>query len=521
MSDVVRELVTRWGFEVNDKPIKDLRAEIGNLKDTVTVIGAAVAASAATIFGFAKLTADAGDAARVAATKLGISAQSLQKMQYAAAASEVSVESFGGGMKLLNKNIAEATKGNKEAIKNFASMGVSIRDASGKVKKGDVLFKQLSDRFAKMPDGPQKSAMAMELFGRAGADLLPFLNKGSAEMEKLGQRAEDLGVVLDEKVIAASDEFNDSVDEGIAVMAGLRNMVGAELMPVLTPLIQSFVEFVRINRKVIASKIGFFIAGLGKFLGVVWRFSKALVDSFSGLVQVFGGFEKVAKAVGIALGVFAGGSVLYGIGALALAMKGLVAWFTMANAAALAIPIMIGAAVVAIGLIIEDIVAFFQGKDSVTGLMVESFSKAFAALQEKFNQMSGWVKVFANVLLFPFRSVVNAIKTVIDGVQVIRGKMSAKDFLKNYGNNMLNTFGMNGNGTLGGALGFTPSNAPAAGQGTTQNSQKNQITNNITVNADSAEPTAIGRAASKGVNQSMDGQLRGAARSFKGASGGY
>jgi hypothetical protein len=43
----------------------------------------------------------------------------------------------------------------------------------------------LADAFAGMEDGGRKTALAMELLGKSGADLIPFLNQGSDEIERL------------------------------------------------------------------------------------------------------------------------------------------------------------------------------------------------------------------------------------------------------------------------------------------------------------------------------------------------
>ena len=61
----------------------------------------------------------------------------------------------------------------------------------------DVLI-QVSDAFAKSRDGAAKTAIAMQLFGRAGADLIPFLDQGSQNIDALTKKAQELGLVLND-----------------------------------------------------------------------------------------------------------------------------------------------------------------------------------------------------------------------------------------------------------------------------------------------------------------------------------
>ncbi len=69
-----------------------------------------------------------------------------------------------------------------KATEAFAAVGLKASDLKD-IKTEDVLAK-IADAFQKSNDGAGKAAVAVELFGKAGTEMIPFLNKGSAQSKK-------------------------------------------------------------------------------------------------------------------------------------------------------------------------------------------------------------------------------------------------------------------------------------------------------------------------------------------------
>ena len=66
-------------------------------------------------------------------------------------------------------------------------------------------MKKIADKFAVMKDGSEKTALALDLFGRAGAKLIPMLNEGSAGISELQEEARALGIVLGKEDLKAAE----------------------------------------------------------------------------------------------------------------------------------------------------------------------------------------------------------------------------------------------------------------------------------------------------------------------------
>src|SRR5262245_1340871 len=111
--------------------------------------------------------------------RLGVSAEALQELGHAAGLSGSSLEGVSTGLRMLSRTALQAKDGSDEAKKALRS----VRLDAGKLVDGsltlDDALVQVADKFAGMPDGAKKSALAMKVFGRSGADLIPLLNEGS------------------------------------------------------------------------------------------------------------------------------------------------------------------------------------------------------------------------------------------------------------------------------------------------------------------------------------------------------
>lgn len=113
-------------------------------------------------------------------------------------------DQFGNTMAKLAR---QASEGNKA----FAAMGVSVNDASGRLKTTRDLLGEVANKFAGYADGPEKAALAMELFGKSGADLIPLLNGGGQSLDDFDRKAEQLGLTLSAETAAAAAQFNDQL----------------------------------------------------------------------------------------------------------------------------------------------------------------------------------------------------------------------------------------------------------------------------------------------------------------------
>jgi hypothetical protein len=180
-------------------------------------------ATGAGLAAMAKNAIDAADDMNDLSQKTGVSVESLSKFQQAANASGTSIEGVGAAMIKLNRNLATDNAGAAEAL---TALGLSAKDASGKLKSTDAIMLEVADKFAKMPDGANKTAAAMALFGKAGADMIPLLNGGSKAVT-------DLSATMTGAFAKGADSLNDKLAALQGKLLALGVNIGTALMPAL------------------------------------------------------------------------------------------------------------------------------------------------------------------------------------------------------------------------------------------------------------------------------------------------
>jgi antitoxin component of RelBE/YafQ-DinJ toxin-antitoxin module len=163
----------------------------------------------------------------------GIATETLSVVKYAAYQADVPFELMSKSFKKLSTNLNEYESGSKTAKKAFDELGISQQDLQ---KTGGDLYKVfelIADRTKDMPDGFRKNAVATELFGKAGGQLIPLLNQGSASLQRYRQEAEALGIVLNEQSIHRMEELEQSLKQAKASTEAMGMTITSVLAPAL------------------------------------------------------------------------------------------------------------------------------------------------------------------------------------------------------------------------------------------------------------------------------------------------
>lgn len=170
------------------------------------------------------------------AQKIGVTTESLSKLQYAAKLADVSVGELQMGMTQLIKAQYDAANGSKQNALAFEKLGVTYVDASGKLRNADAVMSDIAEAFAHMRDGADKTALAVDIFGRSGANMIPLLNSGAQGLREAGDEAERFGVVISTKAGKEAEEFNDQLTRMGTIIDGVKKQAAIELMPILLRL---------------------------------------------------------------------------------------------------------------------------------------------------------------------------------------------------------------------------------------------------------------------------------------------
>lgn len=260
--------------------LKNSQGALSQFNDFIKDWKTQLAAAGTALFALAKSTADFGEEMLKGAQKAGTTVQSFSALAHAAKMADVEQQTLINGLKALSVNMAEASRGNKDAADLFARLGVSAVDATGKLRPIEAVLLDLADVFASSADGAAKNEVSVKLFAKAWEAFLPFLNQGKEAIRAQEAEAVKLGRTLSEHDAKAADEFNLELKKLEASMKGLVTNAGR-------PLLVSLTELVKLMKEITSGPVGgavsstFGVIGehmLGltqaaKEFGAVWKFA--------------------------------------------------------------------------------------------------------------------------------------------------------------------------------------------------------------------------------------------------------
>lgn len=359
---------------VNDGVTRGLQAAEARLRSfgaAVNKIGAGMLGISAGITGplaaAVKIFSDQGDAAAKMAKRTGVGVEALQEIGHAAGLSGSSIQEFEKGILKMSRGLVEASRGMGTAKDSLAELGLSAETLIAMAP--DEAFKTIADRIAQVENPTRKAALAMEIFGKSGAKLIPLLDEGRSGIEAMQREASALGFVLSAEAAASSEVLNDDIGRLQSTIGGVVKQVGAALAPAvskllqkITPLVASVSHWVQDNHELIVTiaKVGLAIGAAGAALITLGTSLSLAGFAAGGLATLFSTMVGVVAGIGSAM-------------AALVSPIGLVATALVGGAAALVYYTDVGA--VAIGWLREQ----FAGLQQFVGSVVGGISDALAA----------------------------------------------------------------------------------------------------------------------------------------------
>ena len=367
----IADLFIGLNIKADTQAINKITSTVSNLRQKITTVGLAFAASTFAIDRFTDDTVKATVALENIKKQTDLSVEGLQKWQQAGKLSDVnaSFESIANSIAQVQKNIAGVRLG------TFGAGAFSKLEIEG-VKNKDA-FQVLEEVREFIKD--KKSAEALNLIQAIGLtpEFMNVLRLSREEFDKLGKN-----------VFLSKDQRKDVVALGTAFtdiklrLVALKNQAVAKLAPELTKLADGFFKWMVDNGKKIIDTF----SGIARIFVVFSKTVVQMISSLSSFISYLPGINNSIKALAI------------GFGLLFLAMSPVLASFVL------------------IALAIDDFVTGMKGGDS--------FIKDFI------DAMEGLKKTFGSGAL----TILTAVGVALAGIAVsmgLIGKSKGLDFLKN------------------------------------------------------------------------------------------
>jgi hypothetical protein len=267
-------------------------------EESARAIGAVFAAVAAATTAVVLKSANAADGMQKLALKTGLSTEALSQYAHVAELSGTSVESFGKGINKMQRSIVDASNGLVTQQRAFDRLGISVKELSS--LSPDKQFETIAAAISNLESATLRTATAQEIFGRAGADLLPVIANGAKGIQELREEADRFGLTISQDFADNAAQFNDNLERMGKLAAGAGNQFTAALLPSLVGIQEAFLEG--------AGGMDSF-ATAGKFVGEVaeyltrafitlWGILRTIAAALIGLaVAVQGAFEAILAPI--------------------------------------------------------------------------------------------------------------------------------------------------------------------------------------------------------------------------------
>ena len=226
--------------------MQGVQGKAKNLGMAVRGVGAAfkglfAIAAVGGIVALGKSAIDTADAFGKLSTRTGIAADKLLAYVNAGKLADVSQSDLETGLRTLARTQVEASEGVATYADAYAKLGVAVKNQDGTLKDSDQLLSDIADRFQDLPNGPEKAAVAMDIFGRSGQKMITLLNGGSEALD-------EFGFELSENFARNSETFNDNLTKVGIEMDRLKMQILDDLLPGLIELSQGFIDLTKTIR---------------------------------------------------------------------------------------------------------------------------------------------------------------------------------------------------------------------------------------------------------------------------------
>ena len=358
----VTELLGYIGLDVDDASFNEAEQSVqgvtkvmaGLITIAASVATAVTGAAYAMVNDFANTSTELDQLTK----RLNVNAEAFQATAYAAKSYGIEQDQLADGMKELSMRAGEFALTGEGSFKDVAAqLGLTREQVKSYGNDVNGLFDLVRNKLAGIQNQGQRQFLADALFGGGLADVGgEFFSQTSANIAALQKQAQESGLVISQETIDMAREYTREMDSLQARIKGLWNIVASNLLPIFTRITRQMKEFFDLHGDEIVNGLTAAINGLItsiKYLGIAAAIAMPYLIGSAAIAS----WAKLITLVNALTSSF-----------LALRTGALLAW-----AAAALFPVLIGLAIGAAIIAIQDLYGYFTGKESITESIIKSF----------------------------------------------------------------------------------------------------------------------------------------------------
>jgi hypothetical protein len=279
------------GLRIASSKLKAFGQSVASMGTKIAGVGSAILGPMlAATYQFASF----GDRIQKQALKIGIAAEALQELRFAADHAGVATEVLDKALIKLQKGIAEAAIGSGEATKVLAELGLDPKQLKAMPVAQQMGI--IADRMQSVKSQADKIRIAMKLFEEEGVGLVTMMADGSSGLAKMAEDARKFGLVLSQADVDKAAELTDALSDVKNQFKGIMMQVGAALAPVfidilnaIKPILADVIAWVQNNRKLvqIIAMVAAVLVGVGTAMVAIGGAISTIGFALGGLAPLF------------------------------------------------------------------------------------------------------------------------------------------------------------------------------------------------------------------------------------------
>jgi TP901 family phage tail tape measure protein len=199
------------------------------------------------LYNFTRSISTVGNEIQKMSRVFNMNTDDFQKWSYVAKMADVDIAEFGQGFKFLTRSMSEALQGTGDAAWAFNTLGISLKDSTGRTKDQQTVMMEVVGTLGKYADGANRDAVMLSIFGRGWMAFKPLIDQGTEAIEKNRKESERLNTILGKDMVKILSDSEATYKKWESVWT-------ASKVTFWIPLVQMFTDLLD---KVLRLKVAF------------------------------------------------------------------------------------------------------------------------------------------------------------------------------------------------------------------------------------------------------------------------
>lgn len=245
-----------------DAGLRQIQGKMKSFGQNLAVVGGGIAAAGTAITAvfneMSEKFASVGDDVDKMSARTGVGAKRLTELSFSADRSGTNLETVERGFQGMARLLFATEQGLSSAADTMDGLGLSLDDLKG--KSPSEQFDIFAESISQIEDPTNRAALAMRVFGKSGAQLLPMINGGKAGMDALAAEAERLGLTMTQDDATAAALLTDAMGDMSLAIQGLAVQIGIATAGAFTDFfndiaagIASVIAWIKENRQLVST----------------------------------------------------------------------------------------------------------------------------------------------------------------------------------------------------------------------------------------------------------------------------